>query len=54
MENIIVLTEWYGNSYGGANIMAILLGAALVFTFSCYIAFLFTDNESCTFLLIKH
>lgn len=52
MENIIVLTEWYGNSYGGANIMAILLGAALVFTFSCYIAFLFTDNESCTFLLI--
>lgn len=52
MENIIVLTEWYGNSYGGANIMAILLGTALVFTFSCYIAFLFTDNESYTFLLI--
>ena len=52
MENIIVLTEWHGNSWGGSNIMTILLGAALVFTFSCYIAFLFTDEESYTLLLI--
>lgn len=52
MENIIVLTEWYGNSWGGSNIMTILLGAALVFAFSCYIVFLFTDEESHTFLLI--
>lgn len=51
MENIIVLVEWYGNSCGGSNIIAILLGAALVFTFSCYMAFLFTDKESYGFLL---
>ena len=52
MENIIVLAEWYGNSCDGANIMAILLGIALVFVFSCYIIFLLTDEESYTFLLI--
>ena len=52
MENIIVLAEWYGNSYGGANIMAILLGIALAFVFSCYIVFLLIDEESYTFLLI--
>ena len=52
MENIIVLAEWYGNSYDGANIMAILLGIALAFIFGCYIVFLLTDEESYTFLLI--
>lgn len=52
MENIIILAEWYDNSWGGSNIMAILLGAALVFIFSCYIIFLLTDKESYTFLLI--
>ena len=52
MENIIVLAEWYGNSYDGANIMAILLGIALVFTFSCYIVLLLTDGESYAFPLI--
>lgn len=54
MENIIVLTEWHGNSWdgGGAFLMTILLGIALAFVFSCYIVFLFTDEESYTFLLI--
>lgn len=52
MENIIVLAEWYGNSYGGANIMVILLGAALAFTVGCYIVILITDKESYTFLLV--
>ena len=52
MENIIVLTEWYGNSCDGANIMAILLGIALAFTFSFYIVLLLTDEESYTLLLI--
>lgn len=52
MENIIILAEWRGNSWSGSNIMAILLGAALVFIFSCYIIFLLTDKESYTFLLI--
>ena len=54
MENIIVLTEWHGNSWsgGGAFIIAILLGIALAFVFSCYIVFLFTDEESYTLLLI--
>lgn len=52
MENIVILTEWYGNSWGGANIIAILFGAALVFTFGCYIALLLTDEESYTLLLI--
>lgn len=52
MENIVVLAEWHGSSLGGSNIMTILLGTALVFTFSCYIAFLFTDEESYTLLLI--
>ena len=54
MENIIVLAEWYGNSWGGggALIIAILLGIALAFVFSCYIVFLFTDEESYTLLLI--
>lgn len=54
MENIIVLAEWHGNSWngGGANIMAILLGIALAFVFSFYIAFLLTDKESYTPLLI--
>ena len=54
MENIIVLTEWHGNSWcgGGAFIIAILLGIALAFVFSCYIVFLLTDKESYTFLLI--
>ena len=52
MENIIVLAEWYGNSCDGANIMAILLGIALAFVFSCYMVFLLTDEESYTFLLI--
>lgn len=52
MENIVILAEWYGNSWGGANIIAILFGAALVFTFGCYIAFLLTDEESYTLLLI--
>ena len=54
MENIIVLTEWHGNSWcgGGAFIIAILLGIALAFVFGCYIVFLLTDEESYTFLLI--
>ena len=54
MENIIVLTEWHGNSWcgGGALIIAILLGIALVFVFGCYIVFLLTDKESYTLLLI--
>ena len=52
MENIIVLTEWHGNSCDGANIMAILLGIALAFVFSCYIVFLLTDKEYYTCLLI--
>lgn len=52
MENIVILAEWYGNSWGGANIIAILFGAALVFTFGCYIVFLLTDEESYTLLLI--
>ena len=54
MENIIVLTEWHGNSWngGGAFFIAILLGIALAFVFSCYIVFLLTDEESYTFLLI--
>lgn len=52
MENIIILAEWYGNSWDGSNIMVILFGAALVFTFGCYIAFLFIDEESYTLLLI--
>ena len=52
MENIIILTEWYGNSYGGANIMAIPLGIALAFVFSFYIVLLLIDEESYTLLLI--
>ena len=52
MENIVILAEWHGNSYNGANIMAIFLGIALVFVFSCYIVFLLKDEESYTFLLI--
>ena len=52
MENIIVLAEWYGNSCDGANIMAIPLGVALAFVFSCYIVFLLIDEKSYTFLLI--
>lgn len=54
MENIIVLTEWHGNSWngGGAFLLVILLGIALAFVFSCYIVFLFTDEESYTLLLI--
>ena len=54
MENIIVLTEWHGNSWcgGGAFIIAILLGIALAFVFGCYIVFLLTDKESYTLLLI--
>lgn len=26
MENIVILAEWHGNSWGGSNIMIILLG----------------------------
>ena len=54
MEDIIVLTEWHGNSWGwgGAFLIAILLGIALAFVFGCYIAFLLTDEESYTLLLI--
>ena len=54
MENIIVLTEWHGNSWcgGGAFIIAILLGIALAFVFGCYIVFLLTDEESYALLLI--
>lgn len=51
MENIIVLAEWHGNSCNGANIMAIVLGILLGFTFGCYMVFLLTDEESYTFLL---
>lgn len=51
MENIIVLTEWYGSSCGGANVVAILLGIALAFTFSSYIVFLLIDEESYGLLL---
>lgn len=52
MENIVILAEWHGNSWGGSNIMAILLGAALAFTFGCYIVFLLTDKESYTLPLV--
>ena len=39
MENIIVLTEWHGNSWGwgGALLIVILFGIALAFVFSCLI-----------------
>lgn len=52
MENIIVLTEWHGNSWNGALFIVILLGIVLAFVFSCYIVFLLTDKESFTFLLV--
>ena len=52
MENIVILAEWHGNSWGGSNIMAILLGIALAFVFSRYVVFLLTDKESYTFLLV--
>lgn len=52
MENVIVLAEWYGNAWGGSNIMVILLGAALTFIFGCYMLWLLTDKESFTFLLV--
>ena len=54
MENIIVLTEWHGNSWGwgGAFLVAILLGITLAFVFGCYMVFLLVDKESYTFLLI--
>ena len=54
MENIIILTEWHDNSWGwgGALFIVILFGIALAFVFSCYIVFLFTDEESYTLLLI--
>lgn len=53
MENIVILAEWHGNSWGGSSTIAILLGgAALAFTFGCYIVFLITDKESYTLLLI--
>lgn len=54
MENIIVLTEWHGNSWGwgGAFLVVILLCIALTFIFGCYMVFLLIDKESYTFLLI--
>lgn len=52
MENIIVLAEWYNNSWDGANVIAIALGLVLGFTFGCYMLFLLKDKESYTLLLI--
>lgn len=52
MENIIVLTEWHGNSWGGSNVIAIALGLVLGFAFSCYMLFLLIDKESWAFLLV--
>lgn len=52
MENIIVLTEWSGNSFGDANIMVIVLAILLGCTFGGYMLCLLIDKDSFTFLLV--
>lgn len=52
MENIIVLAEWHGDSWGGANVIAIILSLVLGLAFGCYMLFLLIDKDSFSFLLV--
>ena len=52
MEYIIVLSEWSGNSWGGANIIAIVLACAMTFCLTMYFVLLFMDKESWGGLLV--
>nr|DAH09423.1 MAG TPA: hypothetical protein [Caudoviricetes sp.] len=52
MENIVVLAEWHGNSWGGANIIAIIIGIVLGFVFGCYMLCLLIDKDHFPFLLV--
>jgi len=52
MEYIIVLSEWSGNSWGGADVIAIALACAMAFCLTMYFVLLFVDKDSWGGLLI--
>ncbi len=46
MDKIIILSEWSGNSWGGADIISIVLGIAMTFWFAMYFLLLLCEKES--------
>lgn len=52
MDKIIILSEWNGNSWGGADVVSVVLGAIMLFFFIMYFIILLTDQDSWDVLLI--
>ena len=52
MNKIIILSEWNGNSWGGADVISVALGVIMIFCLVMYLLFWLIDGESCGVLLI--
>lgn len=52
MDKIIILSEWNGNSWGGADVISVVLGVIMIFCFVMYLLFWLIDKDSCGVLLI--
>ena len=52
MNKIIILSEWNGNSWGGADVISVVLGVIMIFCFVMYLLCWLLDGESWGGLLI--
>ena len=52
MDKIIILSEWNGNSWGGADVVSVVLGVIMIFFLVMYLLFWLIDEDSCGVLLI--
>lgn len=52
MNKIIILSEWNGNSWGGADVVSVVLGVIMIFCFVMYLLCCLIDKDSCGVLLI--
>lgn len=52
MNKIIILSEWNGNSWGGADVISVVLGVIMIFCLVMYFLFWLIDKDSCGALLI--
>lgn len=52
MDKIIILSEWNGSSWDGANVISVVLGVIMIFCLVMYLLFWLIDKDSWGGLLI--
>lgn len=52
MNKIIILSEWNGNSWGGADVVSVVLGVIMIFYLVMYLLFWLINKDSWGGLLI--